>query len=60
VIEDSSLHLSDPENAVSNHKVSISMEHGAPTISRNRGYVKEPNFGHRLHHLDTAARRVEK
>jgi hypothetical protein len=33
VIEDSSLHLNAPENAVSSHKVSISMEHGAPTIS---------------------------
>jgi len=28
-----SLHLNTPENAVNNHKVSISMEHGAPTIS---------------------------
>ena len=33
MIEDSSLHLNAPENAVSSHKVSISMEHGAPTIS---------------------------
>jgi hypothetical protein len=33
VIEDSSLHLNAPENAVSRHKVSISMEHDAPTIS---------------------------
>jgi len=33
VIEDSSLHLNDPENAVSSHKVSISMEHCAPTIA---------------------------
>jgi hypothetical protein len=33
VIENSSLHLNAPENAVSGHKASISMEHGAPTIS---------------------------
>ena len=33
MIEDSSLHLNAPENDVSSHKVSISMEHGAPTIS---------------------------
>jgi hypothetical protein len=32
-MEDSSLHLNAPENAVSGHKASISMEHGAPTIS---------------------------
>ena len=33
MIEDSSLHLNAQENDVSSHKVSISMEHGAPTIS---------------------------
>ena len=33
MIEDSSLHLNAPENDVSSHKVSISMEHGASTIS---------------------------
>jgi hypothetical protein len=60
VIEDSSLHLNAPENAVNSHKVSILMEHGALTIIRKRGYVKEPNFGHRLHHLDTPIRPVEK
>jgi len=33
VIEDSCLHLNAPENAVSSHKVSISIEHSASTIS---------------------------
>jgi hypothetical protein len=33
VIEDSSHHLNAPENAVSGHKSSISIEHGALTIS---------------------------
>jgi len=33
VIEDSFLHLNAPQNAVGSYKVSISMEHGAPTIS---------------------------
>jgi hypothetical protein len=33
VIEDSSLHLNAPKNAVRSHNVSISIEHGAPTIS---------------------------
>jgi hypothetical protein len=33
VIEDILLHLNAPENAVNSQKFSISMEHGAPTIS---------------------------